>query len=154
MTISVIGRVSAPADLEMEAISTERGVETGRTRHKDGDSVSLTVYGSKTLILREVPVGSELDLKPGEQRHGELDATNPKPAPGQALEESGLDPIMVESMEAEEAAAERVLDLAHQLVDADGDDSQQAVYAELRQAVQAHIGAVDRLDAYQSGQAS
>lgn len=148
MTISVIGKVGAPTGLELEEISTERGVETQRTRHKDGDSVSLTVFGSKTIILREVPAGSELEPQPGEQRHGELDQAK--------LEEGDLDPALAGLLEAEEAASDRVLDLAYQLVDAmiDGDgDKLQAVYQDLRQAVQAHIGAVDRLNAYQSGQA-
>lgn len=154
MTISVIGKVGAPTDLELEAISTERGVETQRTRHKDGDSVSLTVYGSKTIILREVPAGAGVEAKPGEQRHGELDVTNPQPAPGQALEAGDMDPVGIELAELEHDAGELVLDLAHQLVGQEGhDEALPVVYQRLRDAVLAHSHAVDRLDAYQSGQA-
>ncbi len=151
MTITVSGKVSAPEGIELEVIQAQAGIEQNRFRAQSGKDVVLTVYGSQTLILREVAAGAELAPKPGEQRHGELSQTAPAPA---KLEEGDMDPVVVELLEAEAVATDRVLDLAHQLIDADGDELQQTVYQELRQAVQAHIGAVDRLDAYQSGQAA
>ena len=83
MTLTVNGKVSAPDGMELEVIETSTGVEQRRFRVGNGADVSLTVYEPKTLILREVHVASAgaLEQKPGEQRHGELEAPDPaKPA--------------------------------------------------------------------------
>ena len=150
MTISVNGKVGAPEGLELEAISTERGVETSRSRHANGTDVSLTVYGSKTIILREVAAVEAIEHKPGEQRHGTLDAPNVnKPA----LEEGDLDTVGDELMEEVMDAVERVFDVARALVAADSDkDAQATVYDDLRQAVQGYEAARAAADAYQDGQ--
>lgn len=73
MTINVDGVCSAPVGVELEVIQAHAGVEQNRFRVRDGDTVSLCVHGSTTLILREVSSASELEPKPGDLRHGELD---------------------------------------------------------------------------------
>ncbi len=146
MTITVNGKVSTPVGLELEAISTERGVETGRSRHQDGNSVSLTVFGSKTIILREVPAGSDVEVEQGAQRHGDL---NP-PVPGKALEEGDLAPAAQELIDEFIGTRDRIVQLVGQLISLEGQPEAQEVYAELVQ-VNALLNDLDtRMEAYEA----
>lgn len=149
MTINVKGKVSAPEGLALEVIEAYAGVEQVRARIMSGTEIEMTVYGSKTLILREVSATAEQEQRPGEQRHGTLDAPNVnKPA----LEEGDLDTVSDGLMEGVMDAAKRVLDVARDLVDADGDqDTQATVYDDLRQAVRDYEVACTAVDVDEAG---
>ena len=135
MTINLNGKVSAPDGLELEVIEAHAGVEQHRFRAASGTDVSLTVFGSKTLILREVATANGLDPEPGAQRHGSLDSpADPVKAAEAGLEDDGLSLEGDDLLQAMMGAHERVLTLVDRLVLLEGQSEAQAVYLELRDA--------------------
>lgn len=149
MTINVTGKVSAPEGLALEVIEAYAGVEQVRARIMSGTEIEMTVYGSKTLILREVAAVDAIGQKPGEQRHGTLDAPNVnKPA----LEEGDLDTVSDELMEAVADSASDVIEAVRRMLALHGQPEQEHAYDDLVRAHGQYEVACAAADAYEAGQ--
>ena len=153
MTMTVNLKVDAPAGVELEIIEAWAGVEQRRFRQKDTDiDAAVTVYGSKTLILREVAAEAPHEVKTGEQRHGDLTAAQAVAAVDAALtaagavpagfEDGDTDPESLEYIEQMYDAQERVLVLVGQFLQTEGTAIQMQLYEEMAQAYKAYSDAV------------
>lgn len=148
MTITVKGKVSAPEGLALEVIEAYAGVEQVRARIMSGTDIEMTVYGSKTLILREVSVTAGQEQRPGEQRHGTLDAPNVnKPA----LEEGDLDTVGDELVEAVADGAADVIEAVRRMLELHGQPEQEHAYDDLVRAHGQYEVACAAADAYEAG---
>lgn len=77
VSVEVVAEDSGP----LEVIEAFKGIETNRERVIFGKQILYELPDSCTLILREVPVLSEITHQPGERRHGELPYDQGSPNP-------------------------------------------------------------------------
>lgn len=141
MTITIEGQVSAPEGVELEVIETWAGVEKNRYRVGRGALIMLTVYGSQTLILREVKSGDLLEQKPGAHRHGELTNAQMLTIVEAALKEEGLQDGDFKAHPNDDdvvASLDRVLVVLKQFLSLDGQPEQAQLYVELQQVERAY----------------
>lgn len=149
MTVNVRGKVSAPEGLALEVIEAYAGVEQVRARIMSGTEIEMTVYGSKTLILREVAAVDAIEQKPGEQRHGTLDAPNVnKPA----LEAGDLDTVGDVMMEEITDSAADVLEVVERLIEMHAQPEQEGIYNELLEKYSRYRDACEAADAHEAGE--
>jgi len=150
MTMTVNMKVEAPAGVALEIIEAWAGVEQRRFRQGPADiDAAVTVYGSKTLILREVAADLAPELKPGERRHGDLTAAaavdaalTAAGAVPKGFEDGDTDPAAVELQQTMFDAQERVLTVLGQFLATEGQSIQIELYDEMAQAYQAYADAM------------
>ncbi len=158
MKIQILGKVEAEEGYEMEVIEARAGVEQHRLRIPNGANYQLGFGGSETLILREVAAATDLEPKPGEQRHGALDVpvlgaslmAEAERLDQEALQSGDFDRTLQDLDDRETEAADRVHVLLAQFLQTEGQPIQQELYHELSQAQRTHADAVAALTAYLS----